>query len=149
MHIYTVCAYLSSSPEDLLNPFYLVLITFSRQLLDAHAADNMNNPDKPTEDEHHVVAIDSNDTDSDGKSGSRHLAAASDSWISKMLKSRFAHSTPIGRYVSDKVGLRADGNEHESPSWTSTFIRFGPLSGIFTMFLTIGSLIASLGILGR
>ena len=65
-------------------------------------------------------------------------------WASKISLIRYymdhngGHSQPDESTISDDRPLN---------TWITTFIRFGPLSGILTMFLAAGAIVASLGIL--
>lgn len=48
-------------------------------------------------------------------------------------------------HVTDRP--TSDTDAPSEPTWRTTFVRFGPLSGIFAMMAAVGTMIASLGVL--
>lgn len=78
-------------------------------------------------------------------STSNHSKASSDLHPARKCWPRFRLSRP--RYPI-KDGRPATNRQSRYPrTWRSTFFRWGPLSGVFAMFLAISSVFACLGIL--
>lgn len=101
------------------------------------------------ENDHPIVAIVSKETDTTlTSSDDAAQTSVTGSWLAKIIDSRYVQSNALSRHLAARVACYMKNRKQRSPPWVKTIIRFGPLSGIFTMLLTIASLVASLGILG-
>lgn len=93
-----------------------------------------------------IETISTTNSKSSSSSAERVIIARDlESNASKRMVNSIA-STPLGHYFTRKTGtpLDIDGSRR---TWTTTYLRFGPLSGIFMICLSVMCLLGCLGIL--